>query len=194
MSLREITGKAKVNLAAVNYHFFDKECLFREVVLRRIRPLNAQRLALLEDACAKAKPAPPSLDKIIGILAQPLFDLHRSPDLGGRAFVHLLARGLTESSALTAQLLAEEYHPTLTRFGQVIRRHTPQLSPEDFLWRFSFVIGALHHTLATLHQMTNLTRGICRSDDYEGALSRFIGHGVTIFQDKRMQISVPTIS
>lgn len=177
-----MTDQAGVNLAAVNYHFRDKENLFQETLLRRLRELNAKRLTSLQEACALAAPAPPSLEAIIRLLAQPLFDLHRSPGPGGRSFVHLLSRGLTESSPLTARLLAEEYHPTLTRFGQLIRRHVPQLSPEEFLWRFSFIVGSLHHTLATLHQMADLTRGICRNDDYEGAMTRFVGCGVATFR------------
>ncbi len=182
VSLREITGSAQANLAAVNYHFDDKETLYREVILRRIRPLNRHRLTLLDEACALTDALPPPLEKIIRILAQPLFDLHRSPGAGGRAFVQILARALTDPHAITHPIFTEEYTPALTRFGQLIRRQAPQLSPEEFLWRFSFMVGALHHTLATLHQMTILTRGICRNDDYDGALTRFIAHSVATFQ------------
>lgn len=166
----------------MNYHFGDKEELYREVILRRIRPLNAQRLALLDDVCTQAENTLPPLENIIRILAKPIFDLHSEQESGGRAFVQILSRGLTDPFSITNQLLAQEYNPVLNRFGQLIRRHAPQLSPEEFLWRLSFIIGAMHHTLATLHQMTALTRGICRSDDYEGALARFITHSVITFQ------------
>jgi len=115
-------------------------------------------------------------------MAQPLFELHRSPQPGGRAFVRILSRDLVEPPGIASRLLAEEYHPELARFSQLIRRHARHLSPEEFLWRFSFIIGAMHHTLATLHQMTALTKGVCRSDDHEGALARFIDHSVITFR------------
>jgi len=182
VSLRVITDTAKVNLAAVNYHFSDKETLFRELILRRIRPLNSLRLALLDEACTQIGAAPPPLDQIFRILAEPILDLHRDSRSGGRAFAQLLARVQIEPSNAFSKLLADEYNPLLNRFGQVIRRHVPQLSPEEFLWRFSFVVGALHHTLAIIHQMNILTQGICRNDDYEGALARFISHSVATFQ------------
>jgi hypothetical protein len=35
-------------------------------------------------------------------------------------------------------------------------------------------MGAMHHTLATLHHMKERTQGICRNDDYESALPRFV--------------------
>lgn len=174
VSLRAITEGANANLAAVNYHFGGMESLYRAVILRRTRALNSHRLALLEAACAQAGTPLPTLETIILIMAQPLFDLHRSPDKGGRCFVQILSRGLTEPPGHMTRLLAEEYYPQLRHFGQLIRRHVPQLSPEEFLWRYSFFVGAMHHTLATLHQMTSLTRGICRSNDHEGALARLI--------------------
>jgi AcrR family transcriptional regulator len=187
-----ITEAAKVNLAAVNYHFGDKETLFREVILRRIQPLNALRLAMLDEACVSAGSAPPPLEQIIRILAEPIFDLHRKPHTGGRAFVQLLSRGPTEPLSIINKILADEYHPLLNRFGQVIRRHAPQLSPEEFLWRLSFIIGAMHHTLATLHQMNVLTRGICRSDDYDGALARFIAHAGITFKAPPASAPIPS--
>jgi AcrR family transcriptional regulator len=46
-SLRQVTAAAKVNLAAVNYHFGSKESLIEEVFRRRLDELNRQRLASL---------------------------------------------------------------------------------------------------------------------------------------------------
>jgi AcrR family transcriptional regulator len=181
VSLRWITRAAKTNLASVNYHFGDKETVYREVMLRRLRPLNAHRLAGLDEAAASAGPRPPPLRDIILIMARPFFDLHRSGDAGERAFARILSRSLTEPPGPARRLLAEEYNPLLAGFAQMIRRHAPQLPPAEFMWRFSFVVGAMHHTLATLDQMTALTSGICRSDDYEGALAHFVAHAEAVF-------------
>ena len=192
MSLRSITKVAGVNLAAVNYHFSDKETLYREVVMRRIRPLSTLQLSLLAESCARFGTTPPPLDQIIDMMARPLFDLYRTSGPGGRSFVQILSRSLTQPPGTFTQLITNEYNPVLVRFGQLIRRHTPRLSPEEFLWRLSFVVGAMHHTLATLHQMSALTSGICHNDDYDGSLSHFIAHAMTIFRAPPIEVPDPS--
>ena len=47
-SLRQVISRAKVNLAAIHYHFGSKESLLQAVLSRRLVPLNAGRLALLD--------------------------------------------------------------------------------------------------------------------------------------------------
>ena len=54
VSLRNIVTVAKVNLAAVHYHFGSKQSLLHTVVARRLRPINEERLARLAEAQAKA--------------------------------------------------------------------------------------------------------------------------------------------
>ncbi|MBI2517948.1 MAG: TetR/AcrR family transcriptional regulator [Opitutae bacterium] len=180
-SLRQLATEAEVNLAAANYHFNSKEALYLEVIRRRIRPINQVRLDGLRQAVEQAGDAPPPLANVIDLMIRPFFEAHRDPQSGGRHIVQLLARSMTEPLPFTNKLLSDEFHSTLTRFSQVIRRHAPQLTPEEYLWRLSFVVGALQHTLGTLHQMGDLTRGICRSDDYEGTLARFVRFAVGVF-------------
>jgi AcrR family transcriptional regulator len=171
-TLRQVTGKAGVNLAAVNYYHGDKESLYAEVVRRRLHPVNHRRLAALAEAEREAGGAPVALERLIDCLARPLFELCASEE-GGRFGARLVGRCLVEPLPFMEKFLAEELQPVLARFAQAIRRHFPALSPEEFLWRFSFVVGAMQHSVATLHQMKALTRGICRDHDHAGAVRCF---------------------
>src|SRR2546425_12399039 len=59
VSIRDITDKAKVNLAAINYHFGSKEDLIVAVFERRVVPVNEARLEALdavEEAAGKKTP------------------------------------------------------------------------------------------------------------------------------------------
>jgi AcrR family transcriptional regulator len=183
-TLRQITRGAKVNLAAVNYHHGDKESLYLEILRRRIQPINQVRLARLDEAERQAGDQPVPLPALMTILAGPLLELYAGPDENGRHGARLIGRALVEPLPFTETFLAGEFQPWLARFGQALRRHVPALTPEDFLWRFSFVIGALQHTLATLHRMKGLTRGICRDNDHAAALPRFVHFATGVFEPR----------
>ena len=180
-TLRQITKLANVNLAAVNYHHGDKESLYLEVIRRRLSSINQSRLARLAEAEREAGDAPVPLDTLVDILATPLFELFADADNGGRHAARLIGRSLVEPLPFMGKFLAAEFSPALARFGQALRRHAPTLTPEDFLWRLSFVVGALQHALATLHRMKELTRGICRDHDPAGARTRFVQFAVIVF-------------
>jgi len=47
-SLRQVTGAAGVNVAAIHYHFGSKEELLRAVIARRFDPVNQERLKQLD--------------------------------------------------------------------------------------------------------------------------------------------------
>lgn len=173
-SVRELTRKAGVNLAAVNYHFGNKEALYVAVLKRRLQPINQARLQKLAEAERTADGQPVPLDLLLEIFASPLFALCQDTSQGGHHTIRLVGRSMAEPLPFVDALLADEFHPVTARFAQAIRRHAPQLSPEDYLWRVSFVVGAMQHTLATMHRMKELTRGICSNNDHAGALRRFI--------------------
>ena len=181
-SLRQITREAKVNLAAVHYHHGDKESLYLEVLRRCIQPINQARLTGLAAAEAEAGGSPVPLADIFHLLAEPLFSLFAETDSPGPYSARLIGRCLGEPLPFLEKFLADEFQPVLARYGQALRRHCPALPPEEFLWRLSFVVGAMQHAAASLHRMKFMTRGICRDNDHAVALSRFVQFATAAFQ------------
>lgn len=181
VTLRQITTHAGANLAAVNYHYYDKESLCREIFIRRIRPINIARLQALRQLEYARPDRTVPLAEIMDAMARPLLFCGRDPDGYNPNSRRLLGRIFTEPLPFARDFAATELQPTMTRFGQAIRRHLPGVSPKDFVWRYTHVVGALHHTLATLHDMTARTNGVCGDGDAEGALKNFIVVGVQVF-------------
>src|SRR6266852_9905037 len=70
-SLRNIIADAKVNLAAIHYHFHSKEALLEAVMIRRLEPINQERLRLL-DACEQnANGGRPPLEAVLEAFIAP---------------------------------------------------------------------------------------------------------------------------
>jgi AcrR family transcriptional regulator len=191
-SIRDVVADAKVNLAAINYHFRNKESLYCEILRRRLKPMNQSRLAKLESAIELAGDKPIPLALIFDIFARPFFELSDDGTVENRHASRLIGRSVVESVPFADELLATEIHVTTAHFARAIRKHAPGLQPTEFIWRLNFVVGAMHHTLATIHQMTALTRGLCRNSDFESALRHFTQFAVNTFIGCTPQTSVST--
>ena len=71
-SVRAITAKAGVHLAAMNYHFGSKDALIQAVFQRRVEPMNRERIRPLDEAEAAAGARGPELESILEVLAREL--------------------------------------------------------------------------------------------------------------------------
>src|SRR3954454_15556964 len=70
ISIRNITEKARVNLAAINYHFGSKEDLIAAIFEREVVPVNNARLAALDAAEASGR-KDPKLEDILEAFIRP---------------------------------------------------------------------------------------------------------------------------
>src|SRR6185295_9673608 len=93
-SLRSIIADAEVNLAAVHYHFRSKEALLEAVLIRRIGPLNEQRLTLL-DQFGKT----PELEEVLTAMFDPTIRMFLGSG-EGRIFGRLVGRLHSETGSV----------------------------------------------------------------------------------------------
>jgi len=147
-SSRMITAAARVNLAAVNYHYGGKEGLFQEMLSLRLDPLHQERVALLEAYQRAAGPRPLSCERILAALFIPALRLARDPGRGGADFLRLLGRAYVDPSPTLRAFLTERYAPSIARFKEAFARALPQLAQHELSWRLHFMMGALAYTLA----------------------------------------------
>ena len=147
-SMRQITGEAGVNLAAVNYHFGSKETLMQEVFRRRLDWLNEERMRVLNvlEAEASGKPLKPSaiLDGFFGTLLR----MAEEAEHGGMTFLRLLGRTLTEPSEFIRSFLAHEYAEVMDRYKEALFRALPDVPKAEIVWRFHFMLGATSYAIA----------------------------------------------
>lgn len=156
-SMRQITGEAAVNLAAVNYHFGSKESLMQEVFRRRLDWLNEERLRVLNEMelAAGDNPLKPSqiVDGFFGTLLRMADDEAR----GGITFLRLLGRTLTDPSEFIRTFLANEYVGVMERYKAALFKALPDVPKAEIVWRFHFMLGATSYAIAGIDALRVVT-------------------------------------
>lgn len=143
-SLRQVTSRADVNIAAVNYHFGSKENLVNEVFRRRMDEMSSQRLAALK-ATVDANPG--ELEPILAAFVQPALAMAQDRH-GGGAFVRVIARAYAEKNDGLRKFLSDHYGHVLREFAKAIAVAVPALSKEELYWRLDFLAGSLTYAMA----------------------------------------------
>ena len=143
-SLRQVTSRADVNIAAVNYHFGSKENLVNEVFRRRMDDMTVRRLQALRTAVEQH---PGELEPILAAFVEPALALAQDRH-GGGAFVRVLARAYAEKNDSLRKFLSDHYGHVLRDFAKAIAACLPALSKEELYWRLDFLAGALTYAMA----------------------------------------------
>jgi AcrR family transcriptional regulator len=147
-SMRLLTAKAQVNLAAVNYHFGSKDALIEAVFRRRLDPMNAARIGALEKAESEAGNRPLAPEAIIRAFVGESLRMVEDAKGGGRNFIRLLGRTYTEPAKAIRALIGQMYAPTMERYKTALERALPQMPRDELVWRMHFMFGTLSYTLA----------------------------------------------
>jgi len=159
-SLRQITSKAGVNLAAVNYHFGSKNALIQAVFARFIEPFTRNLRGSLEAAIANHETV--SLDRLLRLLATALVEVpSHSDQKEGResslpVFMRLLGLAYTQSQGHLRKYLEHRYNAELRLFMRLLRLATPQLSSVERFWRMQFMLGALTFTMSSSESLASI--------------------------------------
>lgn len=154
-SLRLVTGRADVNLAAVNYHFGSKENLVAEVFRRRMDDMSRARMAAL---AAAREESPVQLEAVLRAFVEPPLAMSLDSE-GGAAFVRVLARAYAEKNERLRKFLSEHYGHVLREFSRTIMECVPGLAKEQLYWRLDFLTGALTYAMADFGILRRATTG-----------------------------------
>ena len=171
-SMRQITGEAGVNLAAVNYHFGSKEALIQEVFRRRLNWLNEERMRALDELEATADGQPLKPSQIVDAFFGTMIRMAEDEERGGVIFLRLLGRTLTEPSDFIRAFLAHEYKTVVERYKEALFRSLPDVPKAEIVWRFHFMLGATSYAIAGTDALRLVTDWGIEAEDSEDRLDR----------------------
>lgn len=181
-SLRALTEQAKVNLAAVNYHFGSKEGLLLQVFARRLQPLDAKRRERIEKVLAEADSMNrrPQVKSLLQAFIEPIIEF-RSSEPAAKDFLTLIGRSLSEPDQTVRGYFIQQVLPIFTLLFGALQKALPQLPVDILMTRLQFTMGAMSHMMCNNARPDQLVEGLpepLQADRMVAELLTFITAGL----------------
>lgn len=169
LGIRQLAREAKVNIAAVNYHFGSKQALFREVCLRHLRAIDTERMALLDRLGPR-----PAVEAILAAHLGPVVRFARGGDPSNLLFMRLVMAQVARRDPALQAALAAEGKPVLTRVLDLLAKALPRAPAAELSLALAQVIGSTTHLLMNEEVARPPRARLLSSSDL---LGRLVDHG-----------------
>lgn len=162
-SVRDITQEAGCNLAAVNYHFGNKENLYRQVFIRQFTLIRNQRLAGIA-AYLENQAESYTLEGLIRAFAATFLSACNACSSGDgnerERWSQLLSREMLDQRLGSDIFLHEVIVPVRDAFRSALDKVFPGLSEQNVMMCMTSIVGQMMH----LHIMHKMFFGINRDN------------------------------
>lgn len=152
-SLRTITAKADVNLAAVNYHFGSKKALIQAVFERFLTPFSQMVESGLDRHQKEQPDLPLTVEEILQYVARAIAGVSQGDRRRLSIFMRLAGLAYTQGQGHLRKFLQSEYRGIFRRLMALITMATPDLQPVERFWRFHFMLGATAFTMSSMESL-----------------------------------------
>ena len=142
------------------------------MIARRARIVHDERVRALELARLEAGTRSPSVEAIVTAFLGPLLRRLAEGEAGWRHYGSLVSHldVLPKFTAVASGVL----DPTALHFINALRLALPKASERSIYWGYMFLLGAMVQVLSATGRIERLSRGLCRSDDVDGALRELV--------------------
>jgi AcrR family transcriptional regulator len=152
-SIRAIVAKARVNQAAINYHFDGKDGLYREVLRAAFRALTEQQLDHADEMKAMSREA--ALAEFIRRQLRPL--------LGRDEYsrhMRILNWETVRPTAVFRKMLSEEAAPFMGLAVELVRRFQPEADQRTLVAAAVWLLGQCSVFLRNREQLADPPLGL----------------------------------
>jgi len=159
VSIRDLSGEAGVNVAAVNYHFQSKDNLYAAVLLRRVQPTKKRIMEALARVPTDAA-GRPRVDALIhAFVSTYLHDALVHPE--GDTFLRLVMRELHDPHTTGDTFFKEFIVPLNQALASSLTKARPELDQSCIIWIIASIVGQVAHFIMRWR------RGHLESDDQD---------------------------
>ena len=173
VSVRDITGEAGANVAAINYHFGSRDGLVLAVMSRYLTPVNTERLARLE-AVMRNPSSPAVIEEILEAFLKPLIEQVERSELSERLYCKLLGRIFGEHAVELTGDIERQIKDVIERFVRALGSVLPGLTGEELIWRLHFIAGGLIHMMCNPEVPARYTGSACGTPTMGQTVARFV--------------------
>lgn len=173
-SLRAVTQKAGVNLAAVHYHFGSKNALLQAVLARTLGPINQERLKHLERLEFAAQGEILEIEPLLEAFLRPAVFLADELGESRPLLSRLLSRLYSDEGEGFHVIVIEQFAEVIERFGWAFVAALPELPPEEVFGRFHYVAAVLMHSLSDVPDVSRFLPVPRTPSDPEAVLRRMV--------------------
>lgn len=169
VSVRDVTQAAKVNVAAVNYHFGSREGLMARVMKEALRHFNEERLARLEGLEKRFAGKPAPLEEVLDAWLKPLASAAYRSSWQHSVMAPLIGRVLTMPAGKVPAEISQTHAGIDDRVRRLLGKTLSPLSMGEVSWRMHGLLGALAHTL-----VSPPVSGLLDSASVEAIMAKFV--------------------
>jgi AcrR family transcriptional regulator len=171
-SIRAIVAKARVNQAAINYHFDGKDGLYREVLRAAFRALTEQQLDHADEMKAMSREA--ALAEFIRRQLRPL--------LGRDEYsrhMRILNWETVRPTAVFRKLLSEEAAPFMGLAVELVRRFQPEADQRTLVAAAVWLLGQCSVFLRNREQLADPPLGLVLDENSVEWLAQTVSRWAT---------------
>jgi AcrR family transcriptional regulator len=171
-SIRAIVAKARVNQAAINYHFDGKDGLYREVLRAAFRALTEQQLEHADEMKAMSREA--ALAEFIRRQLRPL--------LGRDEYsrhMRILNWETVRPTAVFRKLLSEEAAPFMGLAVELVRRFQPEADQRTLVAAAVWLVGQCSVFLRNREQLADPPLGLMLDESAVEWLAQLVSRWAT---------------
>ncbi|GGK69048.1 TetR/AcrR family transcriptional regulator [Amphritea balenae] len=174
-TMREITGAAKVNLAAVNYHFGSKKGLINAVAEKYLNPLAVSVQGAVEERQQAGPEGTISAEELLEILMRSLLQMGKSRQFALPVFMRLLELIYMKNQQELRDAMVSRYSAQFSPFIALLKQDSAVMADEEFFWRLHFLLGSIVFTLSNFQTLVAIEmREYERAAEIERTLHRMI--------------------
>ena len=177
-SIRAIVAKARVNQAAINYHFGGKDGLYREVLRAAFRAMTEHQLEHAQEVKAMSRE-----DALADFIRRQLRPLMARDELSRS--MRIFNWETVRPTAVFKGLVSEEAAPFMGLAVDIVRRFLPEADPRTLVVAAIWMIGQCSVFLRNRDQLADPPIGLVIDESSVEWLSRLISGWVIAGLGKR---------